>query len=408
MVFSDNGTTWTLSQVNIAFIRNIQVTGDLQGSGRVYVAAMLEGGGGLAARQNKMFRSTDGGVTWASSNAGPLFQGPGRAPCDANAYFVCMFGTNNWRHMGWGQPAASGNVVSLDYAACGQFVGCGGSPDHGDIYYVRSTDAGVTWGTAPVKLNTDTGTAIQWQPSLTATQGGALFASWYDGREANGGADLNCTAGSSSQPCYRRWGRVSYDNGATWLPDDMVGRVMSPLPAQPDGAVQPNYQGDYDYHSSFGNTVIGAWTDGRNTISGNSQQDVFVNLVPLGFGVATSNPACGILVTTAPVDFVMNLSAAVNPSTVQASDFTVNGIAANSFVLGGGNTQITFHFNSSPVTIQGPQTMNIAAGAFNRQSDNAPNSAFNCTFCYAITPLAGDYDCAVCWRHILAAGARRL
>ena len=55
----------------------------------------------------------------------------------------------------------------------------------------------------------------------------------------------------------------------------------------------------------------------------------------------------------------MNLSAAVNPSTVQASDFTVNGIAANSFVLGGGNTQITFHFNSSPVTIQGPQTMNI-------------------------------------------------
>ena len=238
-----------------------------------------------------------------------------------------------------------------------------------------------------MKLNSDTGTAIQWQPSLTATQDGALFASWYDGREANGGADLNCTAGSSSQPCYRRWGRVSYDNGATWLPDDMVGRAMSPLPAQPDGAVQPNYQGDYDYHSSFGTTAIGAWTDGRNTISGNSQQDVFVNFVSLGFGVATSNPACGILVTTAPVDFVINLSAAVNTSTVQASDFTVNGIAANSFVLGGGNTQITFHFNSSPVTIQGPQTMHIPAGAFNRASDNQPNVDFQCSFCFAAMPL---------------------
>ena len=89
--------------------------------------------------------------------------------------------------MGWGQPAASGNVVSLDYAACGQFVVCSGAPDHGDIYYVRSTDAGVTWSTVPVKLNSDTGTAIQWQPSLTATREGALFASWYDGREANGG-----------------------------------------------------------------------------------------------------------------------------------------------------------------------------------------------------------------------------
>ena len=50
--------------------------------------------------------------------------------------------------MGWGQPAASGNVVSLDYAACGQLVGCSGATDHGNVYYVRSTDAGVTWGTA--------------------------------------------------------------------------------------------------------------------------------------------------------------------------------------------------------------------------------------------------------------------
>ena len=31
--------------------------------------------------------------------------------------------------------------------------------------------------------------------------------------------------------------------------------------------------------------------------------------------------------------------------------------------------------------------MHIAAGAFNRASDNMPNFEFNCTFCYAITPL---------------------
>ncbi|PYI48938.1 MAG: hypothetical protein DMF11_02245 [Verrucomicrobia bacterium] len=171
VTYSDNGTTWTPVQLNPSFIRDVQITGDLQGSGRVYVAAMNEGGGGLTIRQNVMYRSITGGVTWTSGNAGPSFQGPGRY---SPSYFACMFnnGTTIWRHMGWGEPAANGNVVSLDYAACGQNVVCNAATDHGDIYYIRSTDAGLTWGT-PVKLNTDSGTAMQWQPSLTATQSGA-------------------------------------------------------------------------------------------------------------------------------------------------------------------------------------------------------------------------------------------
>jgi hypothetical protein len=379
---SDDGVTWTAAQLNPGFIRDIQITGDLQGSGRVYVATMNEGGGGLTTRQNVMYRSSDGGVTWTSSNAGPSFQGPGRA---TSGYFALAF-SSIWRHMGWGQPAASGNVVGLTYAACGQNVVCSGATDHGDVYYVRSTDAGSTWGT-PVKLNTDSGTAMQWQPSLTATQNGGLFASWYDQREANGGADLNCAVGSASQPCYRRWGRVSLDNGATWQLDDMVGRALSPLPAQPDGAVQPTYEGDYDYHSAFGNTAIGGWTDGRVITNSNSQQDVFVNFVQMGFGVITTVPACNSLINTQPVDFTINLSDPVNPATVQPSDFTVNGIAANSSLLSNGNATITFHFDSSPVTMVGPQTMHIPAGALNRQSDAAPNLEFQCAFCYAAMPL---------------------
>src|SRR5262249_51324425 len=57
------------------------------------------------------------------------------------------------------------------------------------------------------------------------------------------------------------------------------------------------------------------------------------------------------------------------------------------FVLSNGNATITFHFTSSPVTTQGPQAMHIAAGAFNRASDNQPNFAFDCTFCFAVTGL---------------------
>jgi hypothetical protein len=107
----------------------------------------------------------------------------------------------------------------------------------------------------------------------------------------------------------------------------------------------------------------------------------------VGFAVTTTTPACNSIINTQPVDFIINLTDPVDPATVQAADFTVNGIPANSFVLGGGNTQITFHFNNTPVTTQGPQNMHIPAGAFNRASDNEPNFEFDCTFCYALMPL---------------------
>ena len=82
-----------------------------------------------------------------------------------------------WRHEGWGEPAALNNVVHLVYAQ----HGAGG--DAGDVYYIRSTDSGVTFG-APFKLNTDTTTRPQWQPNISVSPSGTLFATWYDGRES--------------------------------------------------------------------------------------------------------------------------------------------------------------------------------------------------------------------------------
>src|ERR1043166_5886290 len=312
--YSDNGTTWThVGPLNSAvFHRNIQITGDLQGSGFVYLAAMDEGGGGLTTRTNIMYRSIDGGATWTHVNAGPSFQGPGRS---TSGYFALVY-SSIWRHMGWGEPAANGTVVSLDWAQCGQNVVCSGASDHGDVYYIRSTDAGLTWGT-PVKLNTDSGTAMQWQPSLTATSTGALYASWYDGREVNGGADLNCPVGSPNN-CYRRWGRVSLDNGATWQPDAMVGSSLTGLPAQPDSGIQPTYEGDYDYHSSVGQTAIGGWTDGRVVISGNAQQDVFVSFVVGASPTASPTPTPSATASPTP-------SATFTPTPTPIPCLVVNG-----------------------------------------------------------------------------------
>jgi len=83
--------------------------------------------------------------------------------------------------------------------------------------------------------------------------------------------------------------------------------------------------------------------------------------------------ACGITIFTQPSDFVVNVSDPVDPSTVQASDLTINGIPAGSVAVTNANTTITFHFFISPV-VPGRNTMGIPAGAF----DCGPAVDFTC------------------------------
>ena len=123
----------------------------------------------------------------------------------------------------------------------------------------------------------------------------------------------------------------------------------------------------------------------------------------MGFSVTTTDPACGSVVMTQPTQFVVNLSDAVVPGTVDASDFTVNGTLANNFSLSNGDTTITFIFNTSPVITQGPQTMHIPAGAFLRASDNDPVFEFNCDFRYDATLLAVTDTIPPVGRHIRSA-----
>ncbi len=376
---TDNGTTWHAPVVvsnTSTFIRDVQITGDMSGNGTIYIAGMDEGGGGFPHNNiNHIYKSTDGGNTWANTYTGPSFPGPG---VTAVGYFACMFpdGGGYWRHEGWGEPAAFNNVVHLVYAQHGT------GSDAGDVYYIRSSDGGVTFG-APFKLNTDSTTRPQWQPNISVSPSGTLLATWYDAREST-----TCTKGNPAVPCYRMWARKSNDNGLTWLPDDTLSDVVSPLPGQSDGNIQPTYAGDYDYGSALLTKHTTSWTDGRVAISGASQQDTFTDRELVGFAVTTTTPACNSIISTQPTDFVINLSDAVDTATVQASDFTVNGTPSNlAPTFSNGNATITFHFSTSPVTTQGPQTMHIPAGAFNRISDGMPNFDFTCTFCYALTPL---------------------
>ena len=375
---SDNGNTWHAPiSVNPGFVRDVQITAD-KVTGDVYLAAMNENGGnGNFTRNNLIYRSTDGGNTWTNTYTGPAFQGAHRTN---SGYFACMYNSPAyWRHMGWGEPAAYNHVVSLVYAASNP-----GNNDPGDVFYIRSTDSGVTFS-APFQLNSNTdATKAQWQPNLSVSDAGTLFAMWYDETPR---VAASCQPSSPSTPCYQMHARKSNDNGVTWLADDTLSDVASPLPLQPDPGIQPLYAGDYDYGSSILTKHVTSWVDGRNPINGASQQDAFTDRELVGFAVTTTVPACNSVINTQPVDFIVNLSDPALVSSVDATDFAVNGTPANSFVLSNLNATITFHFNTSPVATQGPQTMHIAAGAILRNSDSMPIFEFNCTFCYAVMPL---------------------
>ncbi|MGB8340719.1 MAG: sialidase family protein [Chthoniobacterales bacterium] len=276
---TDNGLTWP-NERQLApaspFIRNTQITGDPV-TGTLIVAGMDEGGGGFPHNNiNHIYRSTDGGATWSNTYTGPAFPGPG---VTAVGYFACMFSDAGgyWRHEGWGEPATFNNVVHLVYAQHGA------GADAGDVYYIRSTDGGVTFS-APFKLNTDSTTRPQWQPNISVSPSGTVFATWYDGRDS-----AVCTKGNPAVPCYRMYSRKSLDNGATWLSDDALSDVVSPLPGQPDSSVQSTYAGDYDYGSAIASKHLTSWDDGRVTISGQSQQDAFTDSETTGGGGGGAN-----------------------------------------------------------------------------------------------------------------------
>lgn len=283
---SDDGVTWS-TPVQVAsgspFIRDVQITGTLPGTvppsagwmSPVFLEGMDEGSGGLTTRQNIIYRSTDGGVTWISATQGPRFNPVGDSTC---GYFAQV--NPIWRHMGWGEPAVGPNGV-IHYAYAGKGTASG---DNGDIYYVRSTDNGLTWS-APIKLNDDTGGQFktQWMPSVSVNYNPAtplpqmkVTVSWYDRRAATSA----CNAVTDPGCNYERYGIQSADNGATWGANFAISDGIISEPAQDDPGVVGCYAGDYDYSTALGNSAYVTWTDGRVAVGGVQVQNVEFAKVP--------------------------------------------------------------------------------------------------------------------------------
>src|SRR5262245_17826402 len=138
----------------------------------------------------------------------------------------------------------------------------------------------------------------------------------------------------------------------------------------------------FEIWSAFARRGLGANASTSSSSSGTVTVD-FTIPAGLNFFVTGSTPANGAVVVGAtPTQYVVTLSGAVNPASVQGSDLLVNGLPASNAVLSNGNQTITFTFAGDPISGQGVQSMHVSAGAFTRASDNSLVNAFDASFRY--------------------------
>jgi len=81
-----------------------------------------------------------------------------------------------------------------------------------DIYFAKSTDVGANWS-PPVIVNDDSGAAIQAEPRIAINETGAIFVAWIDSRSANTAPDVYATRSTNGGASFAANVRVNDDQG---------------------------------------------------------------------------------------------------------------------------------------------------------------------------------------------------
>ncbi len=138
--------------------------------------------------------------------------------------------TNNTDESRYPSVSADGDILHLVWRDARD-----GNPE---IYYKRSTDAGLTWG-ADKRLTADSGASL---PPSMVISGSTVHVVWFDDRNGN----------------YEIWYKSSPDNGSTWGADVQLTNNSF-------FSMQPTI-------TAFGNDVHVAWHDNRD---GNSGSEIY-------------------------------------------------------------------------------------------------------------------------------------
>jgi len=237
----DGGETWGASDVRVDHAPGaVNATSPriARGGTRLYVVWNDDRNG---AQDVFFSSSTDGGITWASVDT----------PLDVGIAI---------NHSYFPQIAASGTTVAAVWAE---------NVDSGDIYANVSSDGGVTWQAAAVRIDRAPAGGSASDPKICCSTAG-VFVVWLDNR-----------AGSGPNLYFNR----SVDGGATWLVNDILVNTIAPG----SGSLGP-YNLCCDQAS-----VYVAWSDyhSRNAVAFNRSLDAGLTWLPVA--VLIDHPPSGTL-----------------------------------------------------------------------------------------------------------------
>jgi hypothetical protein len=215
-----------------------------------------------------------------------------------------------------------------------------------------------------------------WRPTITsvAPNGGGTFT--VTGTQLNGiseGASFGDDAEMSTnfpivQLTNNATGQVFYARTFNWTPGVATG--STPVTAQ------------FTVPANLPQAIYSL----RVVASGIASAPVTFDTIQ-ALHVVSTNPVDGGMVSTQPTSFAVTFNEPIVPATLQASDLTVNGRAADAVTLDATNKIATFTYITSPVTVQGSQSMAIAANAVTG-SDGSSILPFAASFRYDAVTLA--------------------
>ena len=323
---TDGGLTFGAPQL-LSAVDGSQVVQDssiaIGPNGEVFVSYRDGHFGGTGITLTK---SVDGGASFSTPKSAVLF----------TSVASTLTGGNGVRAGSFPATAVDKNgTYHLVYAA----VPSGQAVDRSDIFYVRSTDGGITFST-PVRLNDDGTATSQWSPSIAVTEDGRIGVKWWDRR--------NDPLNDSLTDVYMT---VSADGGATFGRNVRVtdhNWVFGP-------SALGSYHGDYDGLAGDSGNFHLSWSDERG-----SDPDVYYAYFPSS---VTSGPDFNVSARQVYASVRGGESATFDLTTSAVNGYSGSLALSVSSPGSGLPSSLSFAFSSANVEAGQPSRLTVSASA---------------------------------------------
>jgi len=219
-------------------------------------------------------KSTDGGLHWTRPVLVALFapfdsnqfSGSGAGSCGDGIFFACPSGMTYSRFASLSAVAADDTGVHV--------VWNGDLPDGQSKVFVRNSSDGVSWPTPAATIDS-AATGHQWFPDIGSADG-TITAIFYDSRSDPGYSPDrppgNDASGVNSGDVVQTLAAQSTDGGISWT-ETTITTAGSNFGWETHGSRRLGFWGDYNYVSAVPGSVVGAWTDSRDLVSGDDPRE---------------------------------------------------------------------------------------------------------------------------------------